>query len=117
LVDKYQKLGYKFVDDAEMPWIKPEKEIDLSLPKNKDLAVEIKNLNKKIDKFKGELKKLNAYTLFYNPVKDKMVSYGQEISKIPGLANIVTKVKKGDLDLKDGGIVGISHLTRPLGNF
>ena len=118
LVKKYQKLGYKFVDDAEMPWVKPDKEIDLSLPKNKDLSEEIKTLNKKIDKHKENLTKLNAYTLFYNPIKKKMVSYGQEISKIPGLANIVTKVKKDpNFDLKDGGLVEISHLTRPLGNF
>ena len=100
-----------------MPWVKPKKEIDLSLPQNKDLAIEIQNLNKKIDGFKKNLSDMDAFTLFYNPIKKKMVSYGQEISKIPGLASIVTKVKKGDLDLKDGGLVGIGYLTRPLGNF
>ena len=117
LVDKYQKLGYKFIDNAEMPWVKPKKEIDLSLPQNKDLAIEIQNLNKKIDSFKKNLSDMDAFTLFYNPIKNKMISYGKPASEIPGLASIVTKVKKGDLDLKDGGLVGIGYLTRPLGNF
>tara|TARA_R100001443_G_scaffold17884_1_gene28526 strand:+ start:84 stop:1706 length:1623 start_codon:yes stop_codon:yes gene_type:complete len=114
LVDKYQKLGYKFVDDAEMPWKKPDKEIDLSLSKNKELANEIKALNKKIDGFRSDLFKMDAYTLFYNPIKDKMVSYGKDISELPGLANIVTRVKKGDLELRDGGIVSIEEMIQPI---
>ena len=114
LVDKYQKLGYKFVDDAEMPWKKPDKEIDLSLSENKELANEIKALNKKIDGFRKDLNDMDAYTLFYNPIKDKMVSYGKDISELPGLANIVTRVKKGDLKLRDGGIVSIFEMTKPL---
>jgi len=114
LVDKYQKLGYKFVDDAEMPWKKPDKEIDLSLSKNKELANEIKALNKKIDGFRKDLNDMDAYTLFYNPIKDKMVSYGKDASELPGLANIVTRVKKGDLELRDGGIVSIFEMTKPL---
>tara|TARA_R100001086_G_scaffold239989_1_gene165762 strand:- start:43 stop:1818 length:1776 start_codon:yes stop_codon:yes gene_type:complete len=115
LVDKYQKLGYKFVDDAEMPWKKPDKEIDLSLSKNKELANEIKALNKKIDGFRNDLFKMDAYTLFYNPIKDKMVSYGKDISELPGLANIVTRVKKGDLELRDGGIISIEEMiNRPI---
>ena len=118
LVDKYQKLGYKFIDNAEMPWVKPKKEIDLSLPQNKDLAIEIQNLNKKIDGFKKNLSDMDAFTLFYNPIKKKMVSYGQEISKIPGLASIVTKVKKDpNFNLKDGGLVGIDRMTRSLREF
>ena len=100
-----------------MPWVKPKKEIDLSLPENKDLAIEIQNLNKKIEGLKKNLSDMDAFTLFYNPIKNKMISYGKPASEIPGLASIVTKVKKGDLDLKDGGLVGISYLTRPLGNF
>ena len=118
LVDKYQKLGYKFIDNAEMPWVKPKKEIDLSLPQNKDLAIEIQNLNKKIDGFKKNLSDMDAFTLFYNPIKKKMVSYGQEISKIPGLTSIVTKVKKDpNFNLKDGGLVGIDRMTRSLREF
>ena len=50
----------------------------------------------------------------YNPIKDKMVSYGKPVSEVPGLANIVTRIKKGELDLKDGGMVSIFELTRPI---
>lgn len=114
LVDKYQKLGYKFVDNPKMPWKEPDKEIDLSLSKNKELANEIKVLNKKIDGFKDDLFKMDAFTLFYNPIKDKMVSYGKPVSEVPGLANIVTRIKKGELDLKDGGMVSIFEMTRPI---
>ena len=114
LVDKYQKLGYKFVDNPKMPWKKPSKEIDLSLSKNKDLANEIKDLNKKIEGFKKDLSDMDAFTLFYNPIKGKMVSYGKPVSEVPGLANIVTKIKKGELDLKDGGMVSIFEMTRPI---
>ena len=97
-----------------MPWKKPDKEIDLSLSENKELANEIKALNKKIDGFRKDLNDMDAYTLFYNPIKDKMVSYGKDISELPGLANIVTRVKKGDLKLRDGGIVSIFEMTKPL---
>ena len=114
LVDKYQKLGYKFVDNPKMPWKKPDKEIDLSLSKNKELANEIKSLNKKIDGFRKDLNDIDAYTVFYNPIKDKMVSYGKDISELPGLANIVTRVKKGDLKLRDGGIVSIEEMIQPI---
>ena len=115
LVDKYQKLGYKFVDNPKMPWKKPDKEIDLSLSKNKELADEIKVLNKKIDGFKDDLFKMDAFTLFYNPIKDKMVSYGKPVSEVPGLANIVTRIKKGDLELRDGGIISMEEMiNRPI---
>ena len=114
LVDKYQKLGYKFVGDSKMPWKEPNKKIDLSLSKNKELANEIKSLNKKIDGFRKDLNDMDAYTLFYNPVKDKMVSYGKDISELPGLANIVTRVRKGDLELRDGGIVSIEEMIQPI---
>jgi hypothetical protein len=117
LVDKYQKLGYKFVDNPKMPWTPPKKEIDLSLPKNKDLAIEIQNLNKKIDGFKKDLSDMDAFTLFYNPIKNKIISYGKPVSEVPGLANIVTRIKKGELDLKDGGLVGIDRMTRSLREF
>ena len=115
LVDKYQKLGYKFVDNPKMPWKKPDKEIDLSLSENKELANEIKALNKKIDGFKDDLFKMDAFTLFYNPIKDKMVSYGKPVSEVPGLANIVTRIKKGDLELRDGGIISMEEMiNRPI---
>ena len=108
LVNKYDKLGYNFVDGA---WKQTKKVNPKSVNK------ELRSLQNEIAGYQKELKDLDAYTLFYNPVKDKMVSYGQGIDKIPGLGNLLNQVKKGTKKLRYGGLVGISHLTRPLGNF
>ena len=108
LVNKYDKLGYNFVDGA---WKQTRKVNPKSVNK------ELRSLQNEIAGYQKELKDLDAYTLFYNPVKDKMVSYGQGIDKIPGLSNLLNQVKKGTKKLRYGGLVGISHLTRPLGNF
>ena len=108
LVNKYDKLGYNFVDGA---WKQPRKVNPKSINK------ELRGLENEIAGYQKELIDLDAYTLFYNPVKDKMVSYGQSIDKIPGLSNLLNQVKKGTKKLRYGGLVGISHLTRPLRNF
>lgn len=108
LVNKYDKLGYNFVNGA---W-KQTKKIN-----PKSVSKELKDLETEIVGYQDQLKKLDAYTLFYNPVKDKMVTHGKPLSEIPGLGNLLNQVKKGTKKLKDGGIVGIDYLTRPLGNF
>ena len=108
LVKKYKLLGYEHIDGV---W-KPTKKVNA-----KSVSKELKDLETKISKHKEGLKEIDAYTLFYNPVTDKLVSYGQDIDKIPGLSNLINQVKKGTKKLKGGGLVGISHLTRPLGNF
>ena len=108
LVNKYDKLGYNFVDGA---WKQTKKVNPKSVNK------ELRSLQNEILGYQDELNKLDAYTLFYNPVKDKMVTHGKPLSEIPGLSNLLNQVKKGTKKLKGGGLVGISHLTRPLGNF
>jgi hypothetical protein len=108
LVNKYDKLGYNFVEGA---W-KQTKKVN-----PKSITKELKNLENEIAGYQDELNKLDAYTLFYNPVKDKMVTHGKPLSEIPGLSNLLNQVKKGTnpyKKLKGGGLVGISHLTRPL---
>ena len=105
LVNKYDKLGYNFVDGA---WKQTRKVNPKSVNK------ELRSLQNEIAGYQKELKDLDAYTLFYNPIKDKMVSYGQGIDEIPGLGNLLNKVKSGEKKLRYGGLVGISHLTRPL---
>ena len=57
--------------------------------------IELKNLENEIVGYQDELNKLDAYTLFYNPVKDKMVTHGKPLSEIPGLGNLLNQVKKG----------------------
>ena len=41
-----------------------------------------------------------------------MVSYGKPVSEVPGLANIVTRIKKGDLELRDGGIISMEEMIK-----
>ena len=105
LVNKYDKLGYNFVDGA---WKQTRK------VNPKSVSKELKDLENEIISYQDELKDLDAYTLFYNPVKDKMVTHGKPLSEIPGLGNLLNKVKSGEKKLRYGGLVGISHLTRPL---
>ena len=111
LIKKYKTLGYEFVDGA---W-KQTKKINA-----KDVNKKLRGLENEIAGYQKDLNELDAYTLFYNPVKDKMVTHGKSLSEIPGLSNLLNQVKKGTnpyKKLKGGGLVGISHLTRPLGNF
>ena len=107
LVNKYDKLGYNFVNGA---WKQTRK------VNQKSVSKELKDLEKEIDVYKKELKDIDAYTLFYNPIKDKMITYGQDIDKVPGLAGYLNKVKSGDKKLlkKDGGIISIFEMTKPL---
>ena len=120
LIDKYKLLGWKHSGKAGDDWVNVKK-VDVS--KDKELATKINELNDIINVNRKKLEKLDAYTLFYNPVKDKLVSYGKDISEIPGLPNLINKVRSGekkltekiDVDrLKQGGIVGMEFMTRPL---
>lgn len=108
LVNKYDKLGYNFVDGA---WKQTRKVNPKSVNK------ELRSLQNEIAGYQKELKDLDAYTLFYNPIKDKMVSYGQGIDEIPGLGNLLNKVKSGEKKLRYGGLVGIDRMTRSLREF
>ena len=106
LVNKYDKLGYNFVDGA---WKQTKKVNPKSVNK------ELKDLETEIDGYRDQLKKIDAYTLFYNPIKDRMVSYGQDIDEIPGLSNLLNKVSKGDKKLRDGGIISMEEMiNRPI---
>ena len=120
LIDKYELLGWKHSGKAGDDWVNVKK-VDVS--KDKELATKINELDDIINVNRKKLEKLDAYTLFYNPVKDKLVSYGKDVSEIPGLPNLINKVRSGekkltekiDVDrLKRGGIVGMEFMTRPL---
>ena len=105
LVKKYKLLGYEHIDGA---W-KQTKKVNA-----KSISKELKDLEIKISKHKKGLEDIDAYTLFYNPVTDKLVSYGQDIDKIPGLSNLINQVKKETKKLKDGGIVSIEEMIQPI---
>ena len=107
LVKKYKLLGHEFVDGS---W----KQVRKSKILNPKKRIEIKKLENEIFGYQNELNDLDAYTLFYNPVKDKMVTHGKSLSDIPGLSNLLNQVRSGTKKLRYGGLVGISHLTRSL---
>jgi len=108
LVKKYKTLGYEFVDGA---W-KQTKKVNA-----KDVNKELRGLQNEIIGYQDDLNKLDAYTLFYNPVKDKMVTHGKPLSEIPGLGNLLNKVQSGEKKLRYGGLVGIDRMTRSLREF
>ena len=111
LVNKYDKLGYNFVNGK---WTQTKK------VNPKSVSKELKDLETEIAGYQNQLKDLDAYTLFYNPIptknnpKGKMVTYGKPLSEIPGLSNLLNKVLKGEKKLRKGGIVSIEEMTRPL---
>ena len=122
LIERYELLGWKHSGKAGDDWVNVKK-VDVS--KDKELAAKIKKLDDKINDHREKLEKLDAYTLFYNPIKGQLVSYGKDPSKIPGLSNLMNRALSGDpakkitgtIDvdrLKQGGIVGIDYMTRPL---
>ena len=122
LIERYELLGWKHSGKAGDDWVNVKK-VDVS--KDKELAAKIKKLDDKINDHREKLEKLDAYTLFYNPIKGQLVSYGKDPSKIPGLSNLMNRALSGDpakkitgtIDvdrLKQGGIVGINYMTRPL---
>ena len=110
LVKKYKLLGHEFVDGS---W-KQTKKTRLLNPKKR---IKVKKLENEIAEYQEELNELDAYTLFYNPIKKKMVTHGKPLSEIPGLSNLLNQVKSGTKKLRYGGMVGINQLIRPLGNF
>ena len=122
LIERYELLGWKHSGKAGDDWVNVKK-VDVS--KDKELAAKIKKLDDKINDHREKLEKLDAYTLFYNPIKGQLVSYGKDPSKIPGLSNLMNRALSGDpakkitgtIDvdrLKKGGIASMEFMTRPL---
>ena len=115
LVKKYKLLGYnpntKNVKKFDYVGEKGTKTLKLS----DDDKIKLKELDSNIENYKSKLTEMNAQTVFYNPVTEKLVTYGKEISEMPSLANVVSRVKKGDLKLRDGGIISMEEMiNRPI---
>ena len=114
LINKYDKLGYNFVDGA---WTQTKKVNPKSINK------ELRSLQNEITGYQNQLEKLDAYTLFYNPIptknnpQGKMIVHGKPLSEIPGLSNLLNKVISGEKKLRYGGLVGIDRMTRSLREF
>jgi len=109
LIQKYKLQGYTFEPFKNKrggEWVF-NKDI---IPKNS--VEKIKELNKSIAKTESKLKELKLETVFYNPAKDRLVYFGEAPKSATDLKKAIKK--RG---FNSGGMVGISHLTRPLGNF
>jgi hypothetical protein len=116
LVKKYKLLGWEFVevgDKGEGEWVETEKK---SMLKKSDRDKKIKEYEDIVTNATEEIKKLDAFTKFYNPVTDELVTYGIPESKTLPLSNFMNQVLRGEKEFEHGGIVGINHLTRPIYN-
>jgi len=114
LVKKYKLLGWEFVevgDKGEGEWVETEKK---SMLKKSDRDKKIKEYEDIVTNATEEIKKLDAFTKFYNPVTDELVTYGIPESKTLPLSNFMNQVLRGEKEFEHGGIVGINHLTRPI---
>jgi hypothetical protein len=103
LVERYKILGYEFVDDG---W-KQVKKVNL-----KSVNPKIKSLDKDIEKYQDKLKDINAYSQFYNPIKDKLVTYGTPESDVLPLSQLMSKVISGEKKLNKGGIVSMEEMIK-----
>jgi len=101
LLKKYDLLGHRFKVNKKGDkgsWTKDE----VQLGDNSKIA--LKQIESDIETYRKELFDMDAQTVFYNPIKDKLVTYGKSIDEIPGLANLAHQVKTG-LKKEEGGLV------------
>jgi len=105
LVTKYDAMGYTFKpfkDKRGGVWV---------FNKNKVKSPEkIEEINAGMAKSIKEIKDLKTPVMFYNPAKNRMVTYGEP----PKNVSVDLRKSVEELDYAHGGMVGISHLTRPL---
>ena len=59
-----------------------------------------------------KLKDINAYSQFYNPIKDKLVTYGTPESDVLPLSQLMSKVISGEKKLNKGGIVSMEEMIK-----
>ena len=113
LVKKYKLLGWKFVevgDKGEGEWVETEKK---SMLEKSDIK-KIKEYEDIVANETEKIKKLDAFTKFYNPVTDELITYGIPESETLPLSNFMNKVLKGEKEFEQGGMVGMDYLTRPI---
>ena len=113
LVKKYKLLGWEFVevgDKGEGEWVETEKK---SMLEKSDIK-KIKEYEDTVDNETKKIKKLGAFTKFYNPVTDELITYGIPESETLPLSNFMNQVLRGKKEFEHGGMVGMDYLTRPI---
>ena len=113
LVKKYKLLGWEFIevgDEGEGEWVPTEKKSMLE----KSDTDKIKEYEDTVADETEKIKKLGAFTKFYNPVKDDLVTYGISESETLPLSNFMNQVLRGEKEFEHGGMVGMDYLTRPI---
>ena len=113
LVKKYKLLGWEFIevgDKGEGEWVETEKKSMLDTDKIKELEKYEDTVANETE----EIKKLDAFTKFYNPVTDELVTYGKSEAETLPLSNFMNQVLRGEKEFEHGGMVGMDYLTRPI---
>ena len=101
LLKKYDLLGHRFKVNKKGDkgsWTKDEVQL------GDNSKITLKQIETDIEKYRKELFDMDAQTVFYNPITDKLVTYGKPIDEIPGLANLAYQVKTG-LKKEEGGLI------------
>jgi len=105
LVTKYDAMGYTFkpfTDKRGGVWV---------FNKNKVKSPEkIEEINAEMVKSIDKINDLKVPVMFYNPAKNRMVTYGEP----PKNVSVDLRKSVEEKGYAHGGMVGISHLTRPL---
>jgi|DEB0MinimDraft_6_1074348.scaffolds.fasta_scaffold29355_1 hypothetical protein len=105
LVTKYDAMGYTFkpfTDKRGGVWV---------FNKNKVKSPEkIEEINAEMVKSIDKINDLKVPVMFYNPAKNRMVTYGEP----PKNVSVDLRKSVEEKGYAYGGMVGISHLTRPL---
>ena len=113
LVKKYKLLGWEFIevgDEGEGEWVETEKK---SMLEKSDIK-KIKEYEDIVANETEKIKKLDAFTKFYNPVTDELVTYGKSEAETLPLSNFMNQVLRGEKKFEQGGMVGMDYLTRPI---
>ena len=121
LVKKYKLLGWEFIEEnydlkfdddgyGKGEWVETEKKSMLDTDKIKELE----KYEDTVANATEEIKKLDAFTKFYNPVTDELVTYGKSEAETLPLSNFMNQVLRGEKKFEQGGMVGMDYLNRPI---
>jgi len=115
---KLSKPQYFLLNSDNLTHVKLENKLDTLLQRKASLLSEkdfpsANKVQEGIEDITKEMEELGVESELFDPVKKLIKVFGRR----PDTVEIYKKAKETGIKKKDGGMVGISHLTRPLGNF